>query len=77
MAIITEIGAVMNIKIRLVTIAISLSLMSGCVAYAPYPAYSERPYGGYGYGYAPVVPLPTPMFHGGWGYRGDGHHHRH
>jgi hypothetical protein len=66
--------------------ALSLMLLSGCVAYAPYgdpyPA-AYTPYGGYGYSYgysAPVVPVPVPMYRGGWGYGrhgGWGHHGHH
>jgi hypothetical protein len=65
----------MNIKVRLATITISLTLISGCVAYAPapYAVYPPRFYGGFNV--APVVPMPVPMFHGGWGRRGWRHHH--
>lgn len=66
----------MNTKIRSMVIVFSLALMSGCVAYAPYPGYSGSYYGGYGYA-APVVPVPVPMFQGGWGHRGHHGHHRH
>lgn len=65
----------MSTKVRTVAVVVSLSLLSGCVAYVPYPEYSAAPYGGYGYRAAPVMPIP--MFYGGWGYRGYGHHHRH
>ncbi|MCQ8117936.1 hypothetical protein [Methylomonas rosea] len=74
----------MNIRIRLALIFLSLTMLSGCVAYAPYadsyPAtYTPYGYGSYGYSYgysAPVVPVP--MYRGGWGYgghRGYGGHH--
>jgi hypothetical protein len=70
----------MNSKIGSLAILISLTLMSGCVAYAPYPEYSAGPYYG-GYGVAPVLPVPG-FYHGGWGHDGyGGHggfgHHRH
>jgi len=48
----------------------SVVMMTGCVAYTPVP-YAG--YGGYGRGVAPV--MPAPMFGGGWGHRGYGHHH--
>jgi hypothetical protein len=75
-----------NARIRLALIFLSLTMLSGCVAYAPYansyPAtYTPYGYGSYSYGYsAPVVPVPVPMFRGGWGYgghRGYGGHHGH
>lgn len=71
----------MKINIRTIAVMMALSLMSGCVAYPAYSPYSAAygpgvaPYGGYGYGLAPVVPVP--MFGGGWGYgghRGYGHY---
>lgn len=64
----------MKIKFRSMLIVLSLAMMSGCVAYAPYPEYS----GGYGYSYAAPV-VPVPMYYGG-GRRHHGHHghhHRH
>ncbi|QSB01474.1 hypothetical protein JWZ98_00435 [Methylomonas sp. EFPC1] len=76
----------MNTRIRLALMFLSLTMLSGCVAYAPYaesyPAtYTPYGYGSYSYGYsAPVVPVPVPMFRGGWGYgghRGYGGHHGH
>lgn len=59
----------MNTKLRSLSIVIGLTLLSGCVAYTPYPDYS----GNYGYA-APVVPLP--MYYGGWRHHGH-HHHYH
>ncbi|WP_223146797.1 hypothetical protein [Methylomonas fluvii] len=78
----------MNTRIRLALMFLSLTMLSGCVAYAPYaesyPAtYTPYGYGSYGYSYgysAPVVPVPVPMFRGGWGYgghRGYGGHYGH
>ncbi|WP_205800369.1 hypothetical protein [Methylomonas sp. Kb3] len=76
----------MNTRIRLALMFLGLTMLSGCVAYAPYaesyPAtYTPYGYGSYSYGYsAPVVPVPVPMFRGGWGYgghRGYGGHHGH
>lgn len=73
----------MKTKIQLLLALLGLMLLNGCIAYTPYPAYAEPAYSSYGYGYsvAPVVPMPVPMFYGGWGrgyyghgYRGHGHH---
>lgn len=71
---------------RLLAIVLNLTVLSGCVAYAPYrepypAAYST--YGSYGYSYgysAPVVPVP--MYSGRWGHGrhhggGWGHHGHH
>ena len=74
----------MNIKLRSIVVMSSLVFMTGCIAYAPQPyapyygapmasPYGMQPqvapYGGYGYGIAPVVPVPMIGF-GGWGFRG-------
>lgn len=75
----------MNIKLKSAAIISVLIFMTGCIAYGP-PVYSpyygaqtpygmqpqSAPYGGYGYGVAPVVPVPVFGF-GGWGYRGFRH----
>jgi hypothetical protein len=74
----------MDIKLKSISVIISLMFMVGCVAYAP-PPYSVNyaapmvapygmqpqiaPYGGYGYGVTPIVPVPVIGF-GGWGFRG-------
>lgn len=58
--------------IRYLLIVISVSWLTGCVAYAPYPEYSAGPYVSYDYAY--VRPVPAPMYRGG-GWRR--HHHDH
>lgn len=68
----------MNIKISTIAVVISLTFLSGCVAYAPAPYGPVAPYGGYyggyggGYGYGVAPVLPVPVFGWGWGGRGYG-----
>lgn len=63
----------MTVKLRLPLIIAGLSLMTGCVAYTPYPEYSD------GYGYVtpvvPLPPLPVPMHYGDWGHHRHHHHY--
>ena len=58
-------------KIKSIAVICGIFILTGCVAYAPpYPQYGapmSSPFGGYGYGVAPVVPVPVLRF-GGWGY---------
>ena len=64
-------------KIKSIAVICGIFILTGCVAYAPpYPQYGapmsspyrmQSVYGGYGYGVAPVVPVPVLGF-GGWGY---------
>jgi len=81
----------MSTKTQTAVILIGLTMLSGCVAYAPYGEPYPAAYSPYGYGYStPVVPIPVPMFYGRWGYGGYrgsygghggfrhyGHHRRH
>jgi len=74
---------IMKSKLKSIAIICGLIIMAGCVAYAP-PPYSYyaapmaspygmqpqvAPYGGYGYGITPILPVPVIGF-GGWGFRG-------
>jgi len=65
----------MNMSTRTILTVTCLLSISGCVAYAPPPMAAPygmapapygmaAPYGGYGYGVAPIVPVP--VFGGGW-----------
>lgn len=55
----------MKFKLSSMILVAGVSLLSGCVAYTPYPNYDDD------YSYA------VPAYQGGWRHRAHHHHHHH